>query len=100
MLGERFCQAISERLEQDGLIVIVCRFEFIKFRFNAQSRGNGEQANMILEAALSGGDVIGQATVGVTCCFVSLLTEKIQGGPGFPVTFTAGENKMATSLSR
>ena len=77
MLGERFCQAVSECLEQDGLIVIVGRFEFLQLDFDAQSRGYGEQANMIFEAALFGGDVISQATIGA-----SLL----------PCLFAGGEN--------
>ena len=63
------------------------RFEFLQFRFDAQSRCDGKQANMIFEAAFCRSDVIGQATVGAACRLVSLLTEKMQGGHGFPVAF-------------
>ena len=51
VFGEGFSQAIGECFEQDGLVVVMRRFEFIQLRFDSQSCGDGEKADVIPEFA-------------------------------------------------
>ena len=58
--GERFGQAVGQRLGHEGVVVVVVLLKFRDQRFDAQPRGDRERAQIIQRAALPRRDEIRQ----------------------------------------
>ena len=56
--GVSFGEAVGQRLEHDGVVVVVLFFEFGHARINADAGGDSERADVVGHAGFLGGDVI------------------------------------------
>ena len=64
-LGERFGQAIGERLQHDRAVVVLLRFEFRDLLFDAETGGHRKRAQVIGAAGGLGCNEIGKAEIGL-----------------------------------
>lgn len=52
--GERLRQPVGERLQQDGVVVVVVRLEFGDLLLAAEPRGDGECADVVGQTGVLG----------------------------------------------
>jgi hypothetical protein len=76
--GERFGQAVGQRLEQDRVVVVVVGLEAGHVRIDADAGGDRERADPVLLAAVLRRDEVGQAEVRAFDRLVDLLAQEVQ----------------------
>ena len=64
-LREGLCQAIGQCLQHDRAVVVLHRLELGEFPLDAQSRGDGERAGIVLDPRILRRDEVGQTIVGL-----------------------------------
>ncbi len=79
-LCKGFSQAVGQRLEHDGVVIIMVGFKTLYVFVDANTGGDGEAADVVFQAGVFGCDEVGQALVGAARRFLVLLAQVVQGG--------------------
>ena len=77
-LGESFGEAVGEGFEEDSREVVVRVFKLLHPFLDADTCGDGEAADIVFFAALTWRNIVGEAIIGLSRCFLSLLTQVIK----------------------
>ena len=99
-LGERLGEPIGQRLDHDGGIIVVGVLEAIRQIILAQSRGDDERADVILDCALDRGDEIGQREIGPALALCRLLAQAVQDRDGFLAGFVGEQRDVVADAVR
>ncbi len=78
--GERLCQPVGDRLQQDRAVVVVGCLELRDLVLAAEPRGNGEGADVVGQTGVLGRDVVAQRPVRDAVPMLALLAQVVQRG--------------------
>ena len=79
-LGERLCQPVGERLQQDRAVVVIGCLELVNLDVATEPRGDSEGPNVVRQTGVLGRDEITQAPVRDTVAVLALLPQVVQRG--------------------
>src|SRR3954449_1542339 len=80
-LGERLGEPVGQRLEQDRAVVVLGLLERGDPLGQAETRGDGEGADVVVQARLPGRDEVRQGLACRAVPALGLLAQLVQGGP-------------------
>ena len=84
ILGTRLGEAVCQRLEQDGVVVVVGALERCRAPVHAEARGHGKRADVVTNAGIARRDEIGQAQMRLAVRLAALLAQLVQDGERLP----------------
>jgi len=86
VFGERFGEAVGQRLENDRGVVVVVGLEAGQVFLDAEAGGDGEAADPVGLVEFLRRDEVGEAEVGALDRLVGLLAQAAQGGQDFSLS--------------
>jgi len=89
-LGERFRQTIGQRLQEDGRIIVVHRFEARHVVVDTYACGDGKPTDPVFHAAVARRHEVGETEIRALHRLVGLLAEVVQGGDGLALAGPGG----------
>ena len=80
-LRKRLCEAVAERLQEDGVVIVVRRLKLGHLFVQAMPRRHHKQADMVAQAAPHGGHKIGEGVIRPTGGLLHLLAQAVDALP-------------------